>query len=72
VDRVERTLAGFEVVNKVDFNPVREQFEVEYRSECEMGEEFRAAVNDVIIFPSVRKFLGCVGDRLNNSVVEEP
>lgn len=72
MDRVEKTLAGFEVVEKVEFYPVREQFEVEYRSECEMGEEFRAAVNDVIIFPGVRKFLGGVGDSLNNSAAGEP
>ena len=66
MDRVEKTLSGFEVVDKVDFIPVREQFEVEYRSECEMGEDFLTAVNGVIIFPGVRKFLGGVGDSLNN------
>lgn len=57
---------------KVDFIPTAEQFEVEYRSNCEQGETFRQAVADVIIFPRVRKLLGSVGDRLNNSPDGEP
>ena len=45
---------------------------MEYKSEQPMGEEFKAAVTNVIIFPEVRKFLGGVGDKLNNSVDQEP
>jgi len=56
----------------VEFQSEREQFEVTYRLEQLMGDEFRKAVTDVIIFPGVRKFLGNVGNSLNNSSDQSP
>lgn len=32
-----------------------------------MGEEFRSSVTEIIILPGMRKFLGGVGSKLNNS-----
>lgn len=64
--RVRQTLEGFENVDKVDFVPDCEQFEVEYRSESPRGDEFQRAVSAVVIFPDVRRFLGGVGERLHN------
>ncbi|PKM81604.1 MAG: hypothetical protein CVU89_08915 [Firmicutes bacterium HGW-Firmicutes-14] len=65
--RVRQTLEGFKAVQNIDFHPAREQFEINYRAERPLGEEFRQAVSDVIIFPGVRKVLGDVGGRLNKS-----
>ncbi len=67
MSRVKQTLEGFEGVERVQFWPAKEQFEVEYRAEVPLGEDFKKSVTDVIIFPAVRKFLGCIGDKLNNS-----
>lgn len=49
------------------FHSAVDQFEVEYRSDRSMADEFKESVIEVIIFPGVRKFLGDVGDKLNNS-----
>lgn len=70
--RVKETLEGFDSVDQVEFQPEREQFEVTYRSDQPMGDEFRRAVIDVVIFPGVRKFLGNVGNSLNNSHDQSP
>ena len=72
MNRVRQTLEGFESVSNVEFQSEREQFEVTYRLEQLMGDEFRKAVTDVIIFPGVRKFLGNVGNSLNNSSDQSP
>lgn len=72
MSRVKQTLEGFETVAKVEFQPEKEQFEIKYRSDRPMGDEFRKAVTDVVIFPGVRKFLGNVGDSLNNSFDQGP
>ncbi len=68
---MKRTLEGFPTVDRVEFHPAKEQFEVEYRSDSPMGEEFKKSVTDIIIFPGVRKFLGGVGDKLNNPADQE-
>lgn len=70
--RVRKTLEGFEQVLTVEFHPAREQFEVTYRADCPMGDEFKEAVTDVVIFPGVRKLLGNVGTSLNNSSDQGP
>lgn len=65
--RVKQTLEGFDQVEAVDFISEKEQFEVAYRGDIPMGEEFQASVKEIIIFPGMRKFLGGVGSKLNNS-----
>ena len=62
-----QTLEGFESVTAVEFRPAREEFEVSYKSDSPMGDGFRQAVTDIIVFPGVRSFLGGLGDTLNNS-----
>ena len=61
------TLEGFKEVQRVEFHAAKEQFEVEYQTDAAMGDVFRQAVLDVVIFPEVRKFLGDVGGKLHNS-----
>lgn len=72
MSRVKQTLEGFETVAKVEFQSEKEQFEITYRFNQPMGDEFRKAVSDVVIFPGVRKFLGNVGNSLNNSFDQGP
>lgn len=54
-------------MDKVEFISEREQFEINYRADVPMGDEFKKSVADVIIFPRFRKFLGGMGEKLNNS-----
>ncbi len=70
--RVRQTLEGFAQVNTVEFVSAKDQFELTYVSDTPMGEEFKDSIQEIIIFPGVRKFLGSVGDRLNNSQEESP
>lgn len=72
MSRVKQTLEGFVQVDTVNFISAGDQFEVSYFGDCPMGEEFSNSVKEVIIFPGVRKFLGGVGERLNNSRDEGP
>ena len=65
--RVKQTLEGFEQVQSVEFISEKEHFEVTYRAEIPMGEVFRDSVKEIIIFPEMRKFLGGLGSKLNNS-----
>lgn len=53
-------------MDNVKFISGADQFEVTYISDTPMGNEFRDSIMGIIIFPGVRKFLGGVGDRLNN------
>ncbi|MFZ5639323.1 MAG: hypothetical protein ACOY4Q_01345 [Bacillota bacterium] len=66
---MKRALEGFNEVTEVDFVPHRELFGVEYLSDVPRGEEFKAAVQKVVIAPGVRKMLGEIGGRDNP---EEP
>lgn len=72
MSRVTQTLEGFEGVERVEFIPSKDQFEVAYSGDAPMGEEFKKAVTGVIILPGVRKFLGSVGDRMHNSEGRSP
>lgn len=54
-------------MERVEFYPDKEQFEVEYRAGSPMGDEFRKTVTNLVIFPGTRRFLGGVGDKLNKS-----
>lgn len=72
MNRVKQALEGFDTVTGVEFLPEKEQFDVSYRSNEPMAEEFKKAVFDVVIFPGVRKFLGDVGNSLHNSPRQSP
>lgn len=69
---MRQTLEGFEGVENVLFISDKEQFEVKYNSDVPKGEAFRASVKEIIILPGVRKFLGNIGDQLNNYSDEGP
>ncbi len=72
MSRVKQALEGFESVRRVEFQPAKDQFAVEYRADAPMGEEFKKSVYEVIILPGARKFLGSVGDRLHKSTDQGP
>jgi len=66
VGRIQQTLEGFETVDSVKFIPEKEQFDIEYRGESEMGGQFKNSISDIVIFPKTRKFLSNLGDELHN------
>lgn len=61
MQRVKRALGGFEEVKDIKFLGSEENFQVIYQADRFMAEEMHKAVEEVVVAPGARKFLGDLG-----------